>query len=192
MASQTTTTTVHAGHQSTITPSSSPDLVFLARLLPALDSLAADPASRLLGGGDDWLLAADAVFTTNANAPNPVATVLTQLARRGERLARFERDLHCAWDVAAAAAPPSSSSSQLRRTVLYESTSTTVFLGDALAREAKVREFSVLELRLKEGRSAGGGAGAGAEDWELVEIRTVMDPSPVTVLAQAIIASNKK
>ena len=177
-------TTIHQGHQSTISPTtSSPGLLFLAHLLPALDSLAPDPEARLAASG---LLGtnASAQFATNGHAPNQLAQgVGAQLARRAERLARFERELHVAWDVDLGAGSG-------RRTVLYESTSTTVFKGDPAAREAKVREFSVLELRTRDG-VVGGDGSSSAEDWEVVELRTVMDPSPVTLLAQAIINSNK-
>ena len=64
--------------------------------------------------------------------------------------------------------------------MLYESTSTTVFKGDPMAHEARVKEFSVVELRLR---------GDGSGGFEAIELRTVMDPAPVTALAQAIIAS---
>ncbi|KAI1255092.1 hypothetical protein MGN70_003155 [Eutypa lata] len=123
------------------------------------------------------LLSPDAIFTTNSNPPNTIDKVLPLLSRRSERLARFESEVHAAWDLGSVDAAGGSAG---RRTVLYESTSTTVFKGDPMAHEARVKEFSVVELRLR---------GDGSGGFEAIELRTVMDPSPVTALAQAIVAS---
>ncbi|KAH9893090.1 hypothetical protein F4778DRAFT_784547 [Xylariomycetidae sp. FL2044] len=163
-------TTIHQGPYESIPSTASPGLLFLKELLPVLDSLEPDQAALRS------LLSPDATFTSNAHPTNSLNTVLPLFARRGEKVARFHHEVSYAWDIAA---EPGGSTTAGARTVLYESVSTTVFKGDPDANEAKVKEFNIVELAPKK---AGGPLHA-------VALRTIMDASPVTKLAQALIAS---
>jgi hypothetical protein len=160
-------THIHVGSCETITPDASPGLLFLSQLLPALDSL--EPDTTLLLG----LLTPDCVFVINSRPPAPAEHVMGMLAMRGNMLSKFGHDVHTAWDVL---------NDDGSRTVLFESTSVSVFNGDPEKVEAKVKEFSILELVSTEGKESGA-------PWKARELRTYMDQTPVSERAK--IAMNK-
>lgn len=97
------------------------------------------------------------------------------LTMRGQKLARFGHEVHAAWDIEGGGDGDGPGS----RTVMYESTSVTVFKDDPEATEIKVREFNVVELV--------GGEG----DWKARELRTFMDASAVYKHAQKLQAKTE-
>ncbi|KAH8885555.1 hypothetical protein GQ53DRAFT_751245 [Thozetella sp. PMI_491] len=83
-------------------------------------------------------------------------------------VSKFLHDVHTVWDVG---------KEDGKRTILYESTSTTVFKDDEEGQEIKVKEFNIIEL-------ATGDKGT----LTAVELRTYMDPSPVSARAQTVMS----
>ncbi|KAL1861756.1 hypothetical protein VTK73DRAFT_6932 [Phialemonium thermophilum] len=128
-------TTIHSGLHSAIPSDASPGLLYLKQLLPIIDSLdGATSGPALLAA-----LTPDATFSVNGGNPATPDQVAAMLAGRGERVARFGHELCSAWDV-------EHDDGSGRRTLLYESVSTTVFRADPDATELPVYEFSVVEL----------------------------------------------
>lgn len=172
MESTSTAPSTHIGPLSTIPPNASPGLLFLKALLPAIDALTPDltPLENILGH--------NAAFTVNNGPPMPAETMYLMLRRRTTALARFGHVLHRAWDVGNADGT---------RTLLYETTSTTVFQGDDV--EAKVKEFSVVTLVPVDtsGDETGGSAG-----FRAVDLCSYLDSSPVSERAKVFMASKAK
>lgn len=79
---------------------------------------------------------------------------------RTTKVSKYVHQGDIAWDIA---------KEDGTHTVMYESTSIIAFKEDPEGVEARVREFSVLELAK---------ADDDRETWKLVEMRTFMDPSP--------------
>ncbi|KAK3385952.1 hypothetical protein B0H63DRAFT_473895 [Podospora didyma] len=155
--------TVHYGSYITIQKDSSPGLEFLQAFLTACDSL------DIHGHGvlSDHLLHHDATFAVNNGPAVKRDQVLHMLAMRSTKVAKFGHDVHTAWDVA---------KDDGGRTVMYESTSFTVLKDDPEGVEVRVNEFSVIEIS----RSEGG-------QFQAVELRTYMDPAPVSSRAQQLV-----
>lgn len=160
-------TYIHYGPYNTILSNTSPGLLFLSRFLPVLDSL--DPAiSPLLR----TLLARDAKFIINSGPPIGADQVISMLAMRPVHLSKFGHDVHVAWDIA----KPDGT-----RTVMYESTSITVFKEDADEVGAGVKEFNVVELA-----PVAQGEEVGIAGFIAVELRTYMDTTPVQERSKAL------
>ncbi|KGQ10480.1 hypothetical protein BBAD15_g4174 [Beauveria bassiana D1-5] len=98
------------------------------------------------------------------------------LPKRAERLARFRHDVRMAWDVA----PRGDGAA--RRTVMYESTSVSVFKADPEAVEVRVAEFNVVELVLVTDPETG------EASLKALQLRAFLDGGPVTSRAQMIAA----
>lgn len=158
-------TTIHQGSYQSIPVDASPGLLFLKAFLPILDSLNAEDVATL----SDYLTA-EATFTINNGTPVQSEHVLPMLSMRSQKLSKFGHDLHIAWDIAKADG---------NRTLLYESTSSTVFKEDAESVEAKVKEFNIVELVSVD-------AGFRARD-----LRTYMDASPVSEIARAFMTTKQ-
>ena len=158
------TAAIHQGSFQSIPSSGSPGLAWLKTFLPILDSLEPEDTKLLPG-----YLAPSATFTINNSAPQCAEQVLPLLAMRSNGLSRFWHDVHTAWDI--------SKGDVGGRTVMYEATSTTVFKADPEAQEVQVKEFNVVEL-------------VRGEDGKLraLELRSYMDPAPVSARAQTIMA----
>jgi hypothetical protein len=162
-------TTIHQGSYQSIDPSSSPGLAFLRRFLTASDSLNQPDHTPLLSHH----LHPDATFTINNNPPLPASQILPMLAMRSTKVSRFGHDVHTAWDIAKDEVDGGKG-----RTLMFQSTSFTVFAEDAEGVEVRVEEFSVIEL---EERQEGEGGGLRA-----TEVKTYMDPAPVEARARAV------
>lgn len=150
-------THTHHGSIDTIPSDASLGLLFLKSFLPIIDSLNFD------GEALSKLLTPDATFNINHHAPMATEIVLSVLSNRSTMVAKFGHELDTVWDIA---------KEDGTRTVLYQSTSTTVFKDDS--EELKVKEFNVIELVSTED---------GLKAWQL---RTYMDASPIENRAKAI------
>jgi hypothetical protein len=92
------------------------------------------------------------------------------LQMRSQSLLKFERDIHRVWDVEDA--------QHKKRTVLYESTTTTVFKQDSEKKEVAVREFGIVELvHVDKG---------GFQGYKASELRSFLDPSKVMERANEV------
>jgi hypothetical protein len=145
---------IHHGPLSTISQTASPGLIFLKNFLPALDSL--DPASSPVRS----FLAPNATFIFNNGAPTPSSDILSMIESRSEMLSKFYHEVRLAWDT--------EKEEDGKRTVMYESTSITVFKEDPEQFEVRVREFNVIELEVDEHGVL-----------KAVELRVFMDATPV-------------
>jgi hypothetical protein len=161
---------VHYGSYDSIPQAASPGLVFLRKFLPALDSLqpSLNPISPFL--------APTATFIMNGNSSQPVDQILPMLDTRSKHLAKFHHKVTVAWDIE----QEDDGSSRERRTVMYESSSITVFKHDPEKLEISVREFNIVELeRSKE-------AGGDEQGFVAVELRSYMDAGPIKERAATI------
>ncbi|OAA49790.1 hypothetical protein BBO_01425 [Beauveria brongniartii RCEF 3172] len=168
---------VHCGPYESIPDTASPGLLFLRRLLPALDSLG--PFDARDGQRPPQLvslLAPNATFVMNGGPPLPAVDVLQMLPKRADRLARFRHDVRMAWDVACRG------DGDGRRTVMYESTSVSVFKADPEAVEVRVAEFNIVELVLVADPEMG------EASLKALQLRAFLDGGPVTSRAQMIAA----
>ncbi|OAA69490.1 hypothetical protein ISF_02760 [Cordyceps fumosorosea ARSEF 2679] len=180
---------VHCGPYDAIADTASPGLLFLRRLLPALDSLGPfdDDARhhRDAGAGPQQeqkqppsdlidLLAPGATFVMNGGPALPAVDVLQMLPKRAARLTRFHHDVRMAWDVAAR-------DGSGRRTVMYESSSLSTFRADPEAVEVRVAEFNVVELV-----PVVADEDTGRTELRALQLRAFLDGGPVTSRAQMI------
>ncbi|KAM3549727.1 hypothetical protein ARSEF4850_008697 [Beauveria asiatica] len=170
---------VHCGPYESIPDTASPGLLFLRRLLPALDSLG--PFDARDGQRPPQLvrlLAPNATFVMNGGPPLPAVDVLQMLPRRADRLARFRHDVRMAWDIASRGDGDGAG----RRIVMYESTSVSVFKADPEAVEVRVAEFNIVELVLVADPETG------EAELKALQLRAFLDGGPVTSRAQMIAA----
>ncbi|KAL8289808.1 hypothetical protein RB601_005644 [Gaeumannomyces tritici] len=161
------TTSLYEGGLHSIPDSASPGLRFLKYLLPVLDSLNPEGEALALTA----VMAPGATFTVNNNPPSTTEQVLPLLLVRAQRLASFGHELHRTWDVA----KPGGG-----RTVMYESTSTTIMSEDPELQPIAVREFNVVEL-VAVGQGEGGFAG-----FKAAGLRTYMDAGPIRMRAATL------
>jgi hypothetical protein len=162
---------VHHGSYDSIPATASPGLVFLRKFLPALDSL--HPSSNPILP----FLAPNATFTISGNLSQSVDQILLMLDMRSKHLAKFHHEVTAAWDIEL----EHDGSGRERRTVMYESSSITVFKHDPDQLEVKVGEFNIVELERSSGEAEGG-----QQDFVAVELRTYMDAGPVKERAATI------
>ncbi|KAJ5110565.1 hypothetical protein N7532_001100 [Penicillium argentinense] len=187
-------TCIHDGYYETMAPDASPGLLFLKSFLPAFDSL--DPTTSL-----EPFFAPRAPILMCNNPPIPERTRLPSLESRRQQLKEFHHEVHTAWDIDLSSQDHTTSSNAngshnnseveqadtrapyvvpsnsgiLKRTVMFESTSRTIFKDDPDEFAVKVREFNILEL---EGHSA--------DDLQIVEMRIFVDAKPVQARAQQL------
>ncbi|KAJ5378159.1 uncharacterized protein N7496_005568 [Penicillium cataractarum] len=184
-----TAVTIHHGPYETIPPTASPGLLFLQRFLPAADSL--NPNNHSIHP----FFTPNAPILIGSNPPTTATDAIPLLQVRGRHLAHFRHEVHLAWDMdlsresgnedttatttAAAGAStvardettlyaPLTSGVQLKRTVMFEATSETVFKNDPDEFPVKLREFNILDLE-----------GGCVDDLQIVEMRVFMDARPV-------------
>lgn len=153
---------MHAGPLDRLPSTASPGLLFLQSFIPALDSL--EPA----GNPIRTFITADALFVVNGQAIGTLAQVTNMIEARSTKLSTFRHDVSKAWDIAEDDGP------RPRRTVMYESTSVTVFRDDPEQLSVEVAEFNIVELEIR-----GSQAGSGPPQYKAVELRTFMDAKPV-------------
>ena len=156
------TVTIHRGPYLAIHNDSSPGLCFLRLFLTASDSLSKHDHNLLSD-----CLHPDAAFTTNNSPAVKPDQILPMLAMRSTKVSKFGHDVHIAWDIA---------EDDGRRTVMYESTSFTVFKDDPQSVEVRVNEFSIIELSKCDGG-----------ELKAIKLRTYMDPGPVLERAQLVL-----
>ena len=185
-----TAVSIHHGPYESIPADASPGLQFLRRFLPVVDTLSP---------GDDRI---SSFFTPNApilvgsNPPSSARDVTPLLDVRARHLAHVYHQVHIAWDIdlrtdspahrisyATGAASnearqesnlyaPLPGKIQMKRTVMFEATSETIFKNDPEGFTVKTREFNILDL---EGRDE--------SDLQVVEMRIFLDAKPVQAFA---------
>ena len=111
------------------------------------------------------LLHPDAVFIINKGPSIEANDMLPMFSMRPAKVARFGHDTHVLWDMA---------HEDGSRTAMFESTSFTVFKENNEGMEVRVKEFNVVELVMCD------------SELKSLEVRTYMDPSPVSERAQAV------
>lgn len=155
------TVTIHRGPYLAIHNDSSPGLRFLRLFLTTSDSLSKHDHNLLSS-----CLHPDAAFIINNSPAVKPDQMLPMLATRSTKVSKFGHDVLVAWDIAEADG---------RRTVIYESTSFTVFKDDPQSVEVRVNEFSVIELS-----NCDGG------ELKAHKLRTYMDPAPISERARLV------
>jgi len=156
------TVTIHRGPYLAIQNDSSAGLVFLRQFLTASDSLSTDDHKVLSDR-----LHPDATVTINNSPAVKPNQMLPMLAMRSTKVSKFGHDVHTAWDIA---------EENGARTVMYESTSFTVFKDDPDSAKVSVNEFGIIELSECDGG-----------ELKAVKLRTYMDPAPVAARAQLVL-----
>ncbi|KAK3191953.1 hypothetical protein K4F52_001996 [Lecanicillium sp. MT-2017a] len=164
-----TETQTHKGPYCDIPANASPGLLFLKRLLPALDSLGPFDGELDL----KRYLAPGATFVMNGGPAMAADGILQMLPKRSARLSKFHHDVHMAWDITA-------TDGSGRRTVMYESTSISAFELDPEKAEVKVGEFNIVELVPVTDSVSG------VTELKALQLRAFLDGAPVTARAQMI------
>lgn len=197
-----TSISIHHGPYETIPPDASPGLLFLQRFLPVADSLDPNecsigtfftPNAPILMGSNPPASASDAVpllqvrgrhlarfyhevhlawdidLSRETSAANTINETTRSTATRNisvpTDIAREENTLYA----------PLTSGVRLKRTVMFEATSETVFKHDPDQFPVKLREFNILDL---EGNSL--------DDLRIVEMRVFLDSRPVQARAAGL------
>lgn len=162
-------THIHYGDHSSVPEDASAGLIFLKQLLPALDSLQPSVASV------ESLLCPDARFIINGGDAQKLSSMVPMLENRSKHLAKFQHTVHRAWDIESDENPD-------RRTLMYQSTSVTVFKADSEAQEIYVEEFSIVELvKTRSDKNS-----EGIDAWKAMELKTYMDAKPVVQRAEQL------
>ncbi|KAJ5118250.1 hypothetical protein N7448_009965 [Penicillium atrosanguineum] len=184
--------TIHHGPYDSIPDTASPGLKFLKRFLPAMDS-ARDSDDQIAP-----LFTPNAPIIIGSNPPTFAYRTTPLMQVRSDHFSHFHHDVHVAWDIDLVGPndPSNKISSEseefvsatrvnlyaplpgnirMKRTVLYEATSETIFADDPDQFMVKVREFSVIDLQGKDD-----------EDLQVVEMRIFTDSRPVQARAAAL------
>lgn len=189
-----TTVTIHHGPYESIPETASPGLQFLKRFLPAMDSLT--PSEETIRP----LFTPNAPILVGSDPPTSASQATPIMQVRGRHISHFRHHVHIAWDIDLSEpdrpsrlneseTQESTSSSQgetklyaplpgsiaMKRTVMFEATSETVFTNEPDQFPIKVREFNILDL---EGRCPG--------DLQVVEMRIFMDTKPIQARAASL------
>lgn len=188
-------TSIHHGPYETILSTASPGLLFLKSFLPAVDTL--DPAIHPLTP----FFTPNAPILICSNPPSTASATIPLLEVRSRHLSHFHHQVHIAWDIDLSQHDSASTAltngiennpehgtcdkttlyapllgpMRLKRTVMFEATSSSVFKNDPDEFVVKVREFNILDL---EGREQ--------DDLQVVEMRVFMDGKPVQARAQQL------
>lgn len=182
-----TTVAVHHGPYESIADTASPGLRFLKRFLPIVDSVEAD--HEPIGP----FFTPNAPILIGSNPPNTASQTTPLLEVRTRHLSHFHHEVHVAWDlnlsnidkpnrgtdgeghvnaVETNLYAPLPGNIQMKRTVMFEATSETIFKNDPDKFPIKIREFNILDL---EGRDE--------DDLQVVEMRVFLDSRPVQARA---------
>ncbi|KXG48529.1 uncharacterized protein PGRI_023990 [Penicillium griseofulvum] len=178
--------TIHHGPYESIPPTASPGLKFLQRFLPALDSLS--PTENQITP----FFTPSAPILVGSDPPTAANQAVILLEVRSHHMCKFHHDVHLAWDIDLGrdigpvetsykrTAPdeetaqkgqlyaPLAGNIQMKRTVMFEATSESVFAADPDQFPVRIREFNVLDL---EGRDE--------SDLQIVEMRIFLDQRPI-------------
>ena len=192
-----TAVSIHHGPYETIPTNASPGLRFLQNFLPAVDSLS--PGDKVIGS----FFTPHAPILIGSNPPSSASDVTPLLELRGRHVAHFHHHVHVAWDIDLRTDNPSHSISyatgatsnearqesnlyaplpgkiRMKRTVMFEATSETIFQNDPDQFLVKQREFNILDL---EGRDE--------LDLQIVEMRIFLDAKPVQAYAASLARSS--
>lgn len=191
----TSTVTIHHGPYESIPSTASPGLQFLKRFLPAMDSLT--PSEETIRP----LFTPNAPILVGSEPPASASRATPIMQVRARHVSHFHHHVHIAWDMdlsdtdrpsrlnsenrnedptSAAQGEvklyaPLPGSIAMKRTVMFEATSETVFTNEPDQFPIKVREFNILDL---EGRCP--------EDLQVVEMRIFLDTKPIQARAASL------
>ncbi|KAJ6023697.1 hypothetical protein N7540_004494 [Penicillium herquei] len=184
---------IHHGPYESIPENASPGLQFLSRFIPAVDEICPQETDHPIKA----FFKPNAPIIIDNNPPNPASSALPLLEVRSRHVTYFRHEVHIAWDMdltnaATHAAtidahsdqinksesgnPNNTSSSQsMKRTVMFEATSETIFKDDPDNFLIKIREFNILNLE-----------GPSNDDLQVTEMRIFLDARPVQARAASL------
>ncbi|KAJ5715576.1 uncharacterized protein N7483_012757 [Penicillium malachiteum] len=189
---------IHHGPYESIPENASPGLQFLSRFMPAVDEISPQGSEHPI----KKFFNPNAPIIIDNNPPNPASSALPLLEVRSRHLTYFRHEVHIAWDMDLGNAathtatidanrsdprsqinkfesgnPHSSGSSQspMKRTVMFEATSETIFKDDPDDFLIKIREFNILDLE-----------GPSNDDLQVAEMRIFLDARPVQARAASL------
>ena len=180
---------IHHGPYESIPDTASPGLRFLGRFLPAIDNL--DTTQDLVSS----FFKAEAPIAIDNNPPNPAYSAIPLLEVRSRHLSYFKHQVHIAWDMDLSASANSStarenssdlqiagqipesqtqdsSQKSVKRTVMFEASTETIFKDDPDNFPIKIREFNIIDLE-----------GSSEEDVQVTEMRIYLDARPLQARA---------
>lgn len=178
-----TTTSIHHGPYESIPDTSSPGLQFLKRFLPALDSLT--PSDETLRS----LFTPNAPILAGSNPPMSAHRATPIMEVCGRHMSQSHHHVHIAWviDLSNATAvsadvdadanlyAPLAGKIPMKRTVMFEAMSETIFKADPDQIPIKVRESNILDL-----------GGRNEDDLQVVEMRIFFDSKPAQARAASL------
>ncbi|KAJ5467925.1 hypothetical protein N7475_005677 [Penicillium sp. IBT 31633x] len=188
---------IHHGPYESIPPDASPGLNFLRRFLPAVDSLT--PTQTRISP----FFTPSAPILVGSDPPTAASQAVPLLEVRSHHLSEFHHEIHLAWDIDLRsdkgpvytsynrATPdeettqkgqlyaPLAGNIQMKRTVMFEATSSTTFKADPDQFAVRIREFNILDL---EGRDE--------SDLQIVEMRIFLDERPIQAHAASLYAGS--
>ncbi|KAJ5691813.1 hypothetical protein N7462_001236 [Penicillium macrosclerotiorum] len=193
-----TTVSIHHGSYESIPADASPGLIFLQRFMPVVDAI--NPGQCSITS----FFTPSAPILINSNPPSSASQAVPLLHVRSRHLAHFHHKVHIAWDIdlSSETGPvpssqpvsadaitdvntvaseettlyaPLTSKVRMKRTVMFEATSETVFKNDPDHFPVKTREFNILDLE-----------GANQDDLQVVEMRVFLDSKPVQARAASL------
>ncbi|KAJ5771602.1 hypothetical protein N7520_002131 [Penicillium odoratum] len=165
---------IHRGSYESITENASPGLRFLNRFLPAVESV--NPTQDPIGS----FFKSNAFIIIGSNPSRP-AQPATHYESQSRYLSYFHHYLHVAWDMDLTlnsfnlnTESHDPHNSHMKRTVMFEATSETIFKDDPDQFSIKTCEFNILDL---EGT---------AENLQIVEMRMFLDAKPIQARAASL------
>ncbi|KAJ5281962.1 hypothetical protein N7478_007334 [Penicillium angulare] len=178
---------IHHGPYESIPDHATPGLRFLTRFLPAVDNL--NPVPNPVSNFFD----PNAPITIDNNPPNPAKSALPLLEVRSRHLSHFRHEINIAWDMDLSntlsnngsrnnnpdqySNPDERNDTQgpLKRTVMFEATSETIFKVDPDQLPIKIQEFNILDLE-----------GSNENELQVKEMRIYLEARPVQARAAAL------
>ncbi|KAJ5727016.1 hypothetical protein N7493_006043 [Penicillium malachiteum] len=192
---------IHYGPYESIPENASPGLQFLSHFMPAIDEISPQETEHPI----KKFFKPDTPIIIDNNPANPASSALPLLKVRSRHLAYFRHEVHIAWDMdlgnaathaatidanrsdprsqinTSESGPPGSSSissqskSPMKRTVMFEATSETIFKDDPDGFPIKIREFNILDLE-----------GSDNDNLQVTEMRIFLDARPVQARAASL------
>ncbi|KAJ5618502.1 hypothetical protein N7528_006613 [Penicillium herquei] len=187
---------IHHGPYESIPENASPGLQFLSQFMPAIDEISPQETEHPI----KKFFKPDTPIIIDNNPANPASSALPLLEVRS-RHAHVRHELHIAYDIdlnaathaatidanrsdprshinkseSGAPSTSSQSSSLMKRTVIFEATSETIFKDDPDGFPIKIREFNILDLE-----------GPDNNNLQVTEMRIFLDARPVQARAASL------